>query len=381
LNELANSIKQHGIIQPLVVRKLGAKYEIIAGERRYRASQIAGLSNVPAIVKELSDDKSAELAVVENLQRQDLSPIEEAQSYQKLLDNDNIEVNTQGELANKLGVSQSAVANKLRLLGLCESVQEALLQNRISERHARSLLMLTEEEEQEKMLHKILEKKLTVRQTDEEIKELLGKKQIEPLAQGEKPVDVEQVTDIDEIQDLKPIEDKVKEIESLDLEENDSSKDSPKLDLTSLLQVDENMKNVYEEPEEKPKKKKEEKKEKQLETNIEKEESEANEKEKLLESAEESKKLNFNTQINPFQETEVLSFDDDENKQDSNTQILSEKIECGDDELKPLQHDLASVINESRNLVKKIENAGFVVNTEEFDFEEMYQIIIKIDKD
>jgi len=321
LNELANSIKQHGIIQPLVVRKLGAKYEIIAGERRYRASQIAGLSNVPAIVKELSDDKSAELAVVENLQRQDLSPIEEAQSYQKLLDNDNIEVNTQGELANKLGVSQSAVANKLRLLGLCESVQEALLQNRISERHARSLLMLTEEEEQEKMLHKILEKKLTVRQTDEEIKELLGKKQIEPLAQGEKPVDVEQVTDIDEIQDLKPIEDKVKEIESLDLEENDSSKDSPKLDLTSLLQVDENMKNVYEEPEEKPKKKKEEKKEKQLETNIEKEESEANEKEKLLESAEESKKLNFNTQINPFQETEVLSFDDDENKQDSNTQI------------------------------------------------------------
>ena len=139
LNELAESIRQHGIIQPLVLRKIGDKYEIIAGERRYKASYIAGLTKVPAVIIDLNDNESAEVAIVENIQRKDLSPIEEAKSYKKLLDRGYL---TQDQLASRMGKNQSTVSNKLRLLNLDEKVQDALLNNKISERHARSLLKL-----------------------------------------------------------------------------------------------------------------------------------------------------------------------------------------------------------------------------------------------
>ena len=133
LNELADSIKEHGIIQPLIVRPLGDKYEIIAGERRYKAASIAGLYNVPVIVLEKDDNESAELAIIENIQRKDLTPIEEAKSYQKLLNRGL----TQEEIAKKLGIAQPTVANKLRLLSLPDEVQEALLNTRISDRAPR----------------------------------------------------------------------------------------------------------------------------------------------------------------------------------------------------------------------------------------------------
>ena len=123
LQELAASIKEHGIIQPLVLRKLGNKYEIIAGERRYKASQIAGLTTVPAVISNIDDNKSAEVALVENLQRRDLTPIEEARSYKSLLDKGYL---TQDQLAKKMGLSQSAISNKLRLLNLDESVMLVL---------------------------------------------------------------------------------------------------------------------------------------------------------------------------------------------------------------------------------------------------------------
>ena len=113
LNELAESIRQHGIIQPLVLRKIGDKYEIIAGERRYKASYIAGLTKVPAVIIDLNDNESAEVAIVENIQRKDLSPIEEAKSYKKLLDRGYL---TQDQLASRMGKNQSTVSNKLRLL-------------------------------------------------------------------------------------------------------------------------------------------------------------------------------------------------------------------------------------------------------------------------
>jgi ParB family transcriptional regulator, chromosome partitioning protein len=113
LNELASSIKEHGIIQPLILRDLGSKYEIIAGERRYKASTIAGLTEVPAIVGTMDDQTSAELALIENIQRKDLSAIEEAKSYKKILDMGNF---TQEELAKRMGKSQSTIANKMRLL-------------------------------------------------------------------------------------------------------------------------------------------------------------------------------------------------------------------------------------------------------------------------
>ena len=163
LNELAKSIRQHGIIQPLVLRKVGNKYEIIAGERRYKASYIAGLTKVPAVIIDLNDNESAEVAIVENIQRKNLSPIEEAKSYKKLLDRGYL---TQDELASRMGKTQGFISNKLRLLNLSSTVQDALENNQISERHARSLLKIENEDEQQEILSKIVSERLNVRDTD-----------------------------------------------------------------------------------------------------------------------------------------------------------------------------------------------------------------------
>ena len=168
INELADSIKEHGVIQPIVVRKISDKYEIIAGERRYKASILAGKTTIPAIITNLDDKNSAEIALIENVQRQDLTPIEEAVSYKKILDMGYI---NQTALADKLGKTQSTIANKLRLLNLHDDVQEALLDGKISERHARSLLKL-EGQEQVNMLNRIINERLTVRQTDVEINKI-----------------------------------------------------------------------------------------------------------------------------------------------------------------------------------------------------------------
>ncbi len=168
LKELASSIKEHGIIQPLVLRKLGSKYEIIAGERRYKASIMAGLTTVPAVISNIDDNSSAEIALVENIQRRNLTPIEEARSYKNLLDKGY----TQEQLAQKMGISQSSVANKLRLLNLDESVQQALLEGKISERHARSLLVLNDANKEKEWLNRIITERLTVRQLDQELKKL-----------------------------------------------------------------------------------------------------------------------------------------------------------------------------------------------------------------
>ncbi len=167
LKELSASIKEHGIIQPLVLRKLGKKYEIIAGERRYKAATLAGLTVVPAVISNIDDNKSAEIALVENIQRRDLTPIEEARSYKNLLDKGYL---TQEDLAKKMGLSQPAVANKLRLLNLDDSVQQALLDGKISERHARALLSLNDKASQREWLDKIISERMTVRQLDQALK-------------------------------------------------------------------------------------------------------------------------------------------------------------------------------------------------------------------
>ena len=171
LTDLAASIKQHGIIQPLVLRRKNDKYEIIAGERRYKAARMAGLVSVPAIISNLSDQASAEVAIVENVQRKDLTAIEEARSYQTLLEKGYM---TQEELAKKMGLSQSAVSNKLRLLSLDESVQQAVIKEQISERHARSLLKIKDPEMQKVLLNKIITERLTVKQLEDEIKKIVG---------------------------------------------------------------------------------------------------------------------------------------------------------------------------------------------------------------
>ena len=179
LNELAISIDKHGVIQPIIVRPVNNKYEIISGERRYKASKLANKATIPAIIRNLSDRDSEEIALLENVQRQDLTPIEEAVSYKRILDSGYM---TQEELAKKLGKSQPTIANKVRLLNLDDTVQEALLYGKISERHARSLLRLTNREMQRNMLSRIISERLTVRKTDEEIaKALKNQPKIEPI--------------------------------------------------------------------------------------------------------------------------------------------------------------------------------------------------------
>lgn len=204
LEELANSIKEHGIIQPLVLRRVNDKYEIIAGERRYKAATMAGLTTVPAVIANVDDNKSAEVAIVENVQRRDLTPIEEARSYKNLLDKGYL---TQAELAKKMGVSQSAIANKLRLLNLDSSVQDALLNNKISERHARSLLVLPNGEMQKEWLDRIINERMTVRELDEALKELNNKK--EPV---EEEIDIPLVKPLD----IDAIKKEATELPSLD---------------------------------------------------------------------------------------------------------------------------------------------------------------------
>ena len=169
LADLASSIKQHGIIQPLVLRRKNDKYEIIAGERRFKAAKMAGLVSVPAVISNLDDNESAEVAIVENIQRKDLTAIEEARSYQALLDKGYM---TQDELARKMGLSQSAISNKLRLLTLDEAVQEAILAEKISERHARTLLKVPSHEKQRELLNKVINERLTVKQLEDEIKNI-----------------------------------------------------------------------------------------------------------------------------------------------------------------------------------------------------------------
>ena len=227
LEELASSIKQHGIIQPLVLRRVNDKYEIIAGERRYKAATMAGLSKVPAVIADVDDNKSAEVAIVENVQRRDLSAIEEARSYKNLLDKGYL---TQAELAKKMGLSQSAIANKLRLLNLDEEVQQALIENKISERHARSLLVLPTHEEQRKWLKRIINERMTVRELDNELK-----KQNESSTEPSKPDD----TDIPLVKsiDIDAIKKEATEIPSIN-EESDIARKLREIEREKMFNPD-----------------------------------------------------------------------------------------------------------------------------------------------
>ncbi|UAL47448.1 nucleoid occlusion protein [Sutcliffiella horikoshii] len=180
IEELSLTIRTHGIIQPIVVRQFDeGKFEIIAGERRWRAVQKLGWETIPAIVKEFNDAETASVALIENLQREELSAIEEAIAYSKLLELHSL---TQEALAQRLGKGQSTVANKLRLLKLPSEIQDALLQKKITERHARALIPLKQPEKQVAVLAEILEKHLNVKQTEERVVKLLEAANPKPKA-------------------------------------------------------------------------------------------------------------------------------------------------------------------------------------------------------
>lgn len=163
LAELADSIRQNGVLQPILVRRKGQKYEIVAGERRYQASKLAGLKEIPAVVREIDDDKVFQLALIENLQRSDLSPIEEAKGYKQLLTSRSL---TQEELAKILSKSRSAIANTLRLVDLPVEVQHMMEQGLLTAGHARAILAVPSEEGRIKLAKKVVTESLTVRQTE-----------------------------------------------------------------------------------------------------------------------------------------------------------------------------------------------------------------------
>lgn len=174
LNELSLSIAEYGVLQPLTVRYNRGKYYLIAGERRLRASKLAGLKYVPTIIINLDDEKSAVLALIENLQRQDLNFIEEAYGYYKLLNEYNM---TQETLANKVGKNQSTIANKLRILKLSNEVKTFLLQYNLTERHGRAILKLEDEEAQLHILKKVANEDLNVKRTEDLVEKFLEKSQ------------------------------------------------------------------------------------------------------------------------------------------------------------------------------------------------------------
>jgi ParB family chromosome partitioning protein len=169
LNELAESIKTHGIIQPLIVRFKDGKYQLIAGERRLRAAKLAGLSMVPVVIKELSEQSMIELAIVENIQRENLSPVEEAEAYRRLMNEFYL---TQDDIAKKVGKSRPAIANTLRLLNLPKEIQTDLASGTLTMGHARALLSLKTSEEQKNIWEQIQLQQLSVRETEELIRKL-----------------------------------------------------------------------------------------------------------------------------------------------------------------------------------------------------------------
>ena len=183
LQELADSIKQFGIIQPIVVQKKDDYYEIIAGERRWRAAKLAKLKEVPVIIKEYSNREVMEIALIENIQRKDLNPIEEALAYKSLIDEYSLK---QEELANRVSKSRTAIANSMRLLKLTDSVQNMLINDEISMGHARALLTLEQEDLQIEAAKTIVSKGLSVRDTEKLVKSILNPKQVKlPIPSAE----------------------------------------------------------------------------------------------------------------------------------------------------------------------------------------------------
>lgn len=173
LLELSQSIKKYGVIQPISVRKNGDRfYELVAGERRLRASQLAGLQEIPAIIVSMKDNESAVVAMIENLQREDLNYIEEAEGYYNLIKEHGL---TQEELAERIGRKQSTIANKLRILKLPEDVKERLIKEGLTERHARALLKVNDEKLQNKIVDSIIKNNLNVKKTEELIEKELNK--------------------------------------------------------------------------------------------------------------------------------------------------------------------------------------------------------------
>lgn len=444
LEELANSIKEHGIIQPLVLRRINDKYEIIAGERRYKAATLAGLETVPAVISNIDDNKSAEVAIVENVQRRDLTPIEEARSYKNLLDKGYL---TQSELAKKMGISQSAIANKLRLLNLDAKVQDALLNNEISERHARSLLVLESAAAQQKWLERIIRERMTVRELDDALKGLNSEDDdIDiPLV---KNLDIEAIrkeaTELPSVNENSDIARKLAEIErekmynpdiipvsqaqnnsksnffnfleneTVNMNTEDISLKSPKIDFELPImnnevkpiepefetepEIEEEPPRVEKEDEQTPDQSKKEEsnsvdpeevpeettKEEETKPEVEEITPPPVEEEPDLPKEEETpipEKNTFNQNFGELKPFEIAKEEEDDESVFDPTSLI-ETLEPDYQEKMEIAtgHDLKTAINAIRDAKDSLSERGFKLNMEETDLPDSYQFIIKINK-
>lgn len=183
--QLSESIKEHGIIQPIILKKEGKTYNIVAGERRWRAAKIAGVKEIPSIIMDLSDKEILEISLIENIQRQDLNPIEEAIAYRKLLEDFNL---TQEQLSSRIGKSRTAIANCLRLLNLDKRVQDYLIDGVITEGHGRAILSIEDKDLQYRLAQNVIDEGLSVRETEKLIKSFINeKKKLEPQEKNINP--------------------------------------------------------------------------------------------------------------------------------------------------------------------------------------------------
>lgn len=189
LMQLSESIKQHGIVQPIIVKKFEDTYVIVAGERRWRAARLAGLTNVPVIIKDLSSKQVMEIALIENLQREDLNAIEEAEAFEKLIKEFKM---TQEDVSVAVGRSRSAIANSIRLLSLTEKMKGYVINGELSSGHARALIAIEDKELQQKTAEEVIENNLNVRDTEKLVKKILSRKIKEkPLKKNAETIDIE----------------------------------------------------------------------------------------------------------------------------------------------------------------------------------------------
>ncbi|SEQ16396.1 chromosome partitioning protein, ParB family [Lachnospiraceae bacterium RM5] len=217
LEELADSIKQFGIIQPVVVQKKGDYYEIIAGERRWRAAKVAKLKEIPVVIKDYTEQEIMEIALIENIQREDLNPIEESLAYKRLIDEYKLK---QEDIAKKLSKSRTVITNSLRLLKLSKVVQEMLINGELSSGHARTLVVIEDEKKQEEFAYKIIKEKLSVRETEKLIQNFLVKK-------GKKTVKKENKNDFA----YRDIEERLKDITGTKVKINNKANGKGKIEI------------------------------------------------------------------------------------------------------------------------------------------------------
>lgn len=362
LQELSTSIKENGIIEPLVLRQIGDKYEIIAGERRYKAATMAGLSNVPGIIINIDDKKCAEIAITENIQRKSLNSIEEARAYKKILDKGYY---TKEILAKKMGINEGIIDTKLKLLDLTKEVQNALMFDKISEGHAKSLMQINSPEKQVQLLNRTINERLTLKDLDEIIKSSNEETTIEKVIQNDteyklsKEINNEIESSIDEI---KPVENP--QVDN----PNEFTEEKTQIEAASWTNdLDDNIfnneENFGDENKKDPLKR--------LLDELEK-------KQNTSSLEDEVTNLNIDSEdfFNPFKKDESY---DNNNSIDNN--YISPMIEDSPKEEKIIiEGNIDSIKKELEKIVNLAKESNFDIKFEDYDFADLYQVVIKVNK-